>query len=282
MAFKKRFFNKKQRENTDPTGSQEKGIKGIYEAIFRRFKTLTHLLTIFPMYLLASLVLAAAFTPASLLFLAIYDAVQFSSPIVKAISYSFGLGAGFYLFGVTLLLVVPWLNYALCSRLEPARGPYYSVKFLPWYIHNGLTYLVRYTVLEFFTPTPINHWFYRRMGMKIGKGAQINSTQISDPMFIQIDEKVTIGGSVTLAAHYGMAGYLILAPIRIREGATLGLRAIVMGGADIGKNAKVLGNSLVLPKTVIPDGEIWGGVPAKKLSIESIHRVHESRRKRAA
>lgn len=48
------------------------------------------------------------------------------------------------------------------------------------------------------------------MGMKLGKGVQINSTNISDPALIQMDDKVTIGGSATIIAHYASGGFLSL------------------------------------------------------------------------
>jgi hypothetical protein len=44
-----------------------------------------------------------------------------------------------------------------------------------------MTYVMRFTFLEFITPTPINIFFFKAMGMKIGKGTVINTSFISDP-----------------------------------------------------------------------------------------------------
>ena len=63
----------------------------------------------------------------------------------------------------------------------------------PWYFHNAYTYIVRYTFLEFITPTPLNLLFYKMMGMKIGKGAHINTTNISDPGLIEIGDLPAAG-----------------------------------------------------------------------------------------
>jgi serine acetyltransferase len=57
--------------------------------------------------------------------------------------------------------------------------------------------------------------------------------------------------------------------VEIGDGATIGLKASVMGGAKIGKGAKILPHSVVMPKTVVPDGETWGGVPAQKLDLRA-------------
>ncbi|HPI40887.1 MAG TPA: hypothetical protein PLJ21_08785, partial [Pseudobdellovibrionaceae bacterium] len=120
---------------------------------------------------------------------------------------------------------------------------------------------------------PFNIWFYRRLGMKIGRGCQVNSTHISDPSLITMGDKVTVGGSVTIVAHYGQGGFLVLAPVVIEDNVTLGLKATIMGGSHIGKGAKILPHSVVLPKTKIPENETWGGVPAKKLSLEELNQL---------
>jgi acetyltransferase-like isoleucine patch superfamily enzyme len=130
--------------------------------------------------------------------------------------------------------------------------------------------MLRYTFLEFVTPSPFSLWFYQAMGMQIGPGTVINSTHISDPSLIEIGSKVTIGGSATIVAHYGQSGYLVLAPVKIGNGVTVGLRATIMGGVIIGDNAKILPNSVLLPKTIVPANEVWGGVPAHKYELRKL------------
>ena len=75
-------------------------------------------------------------------------------------------------------------------------------------------------------------------------------------------------GTPSIIAHYGQGGFLVVAPVKIGAGATIGLRASIMGGTEIGENAKVLANSFVLPNTKIPAGETWGGIPAVRINIE--------------
>lgn len=91
------------------------------------------------------------------------------------------------------------------------------------------------------------------MGMKIGKGSMINTTNISDPCLIEIGDYVTIGGSATLIAHYGMKGMLVIDKLIIHDNATIGLRACLFGDVVVGKNATVRPNEVLLPKTRIPE-----------------------------
>ncbi len=166
------------------------------------------------------------------------------------------MAAGFFMYGLTLVFVVPAVNKILPLKVKPHRATWYSLSVIPWYYHNALTYLVRYTFLDFITPTPINKLFYQMMGMKIGKGTVINTSNISDPCLIEIGDYVTIGGSVTLVAHYGQKGLLVIDKLVIHDKATIGLRASLFGNVVVGKGALVKAHEVLLPKTRIPDADV--------------------------
>jgi acetyltransferase-like isoleucine patch superfamily enzyme len=179
------------------------------------------------------------------------------------------LGFSYYAYGWVLMVVIPAACLLLGSaRLKPYRGPAVSVRALPWYIHNAMVFVARYSFLDFVTPTIYLQIFYRLMGMKIGRDVMINSTAITDLSLIELGDRATIGGSASVIAHYGQGGYLVVSPVKIGAGATIGLRATVMAGVEVGEGAKVLANSFVLPNTRIPPGETWGGVPAAKWEPE--------------
>ena len=250
----------------DPRKSNRSGLKGLLETFFRRFKTLAHMVMVIPFYLLACAVVGFATIPGLYTFIEIrkYASAHLSGPPWYFLT-GFSIALAYFLYGMTMVFLVPAVNYVLVKRLKPWRGPYYSLEAIKWYIHNGATYILRYTFLELVTPSPISNVFYTLMGMQLKKGAILNTTHISDPSLIEIGENTTIGGSAVLIGHYGQSGFLVLAKTTIGSRVTVGLRAVIMGGVTIGDNAKVLANSVVLPRTVIPGGEIWGGVPAKKI-----------------
>ena len=100
----------------------------------------------------------------------------------------------------------------------------------------------------------MNILFYKLMGMKIGKGVHNNTTNISDPALLEIGDRVTIGGSAHLMAHYGQKGYLVLSRVKIESGVTIGLKATIMGNVEIGKGAVIGPHEVVYPKSRIPAG----------------------------
>lgn len=185
------------------------------------------------------------------------------------------LAASYFVFGLALLVIAPTLNFLLGGRLKPYRGSAISLTALRWYLHCTMTLVVRYSFLEFVTPSPFAQLYYRLMGMKIGRNVTINSTAIADPSLIEIEDGATIGGSASVLAHYAQGSYLVIAPVRIGAGATIGLRAVIMGGVEIGAKAKVLASSFVLPNTKIPAGETWAGIPAQRIELRRARALPE-------
>ena len=193
--------------------------------------------------------------------------------------YWFGIATSgalcFFVAGLALLVVVPVYNWVLPTRIQPFRGGYYSIYAVPWFLHNGLFYLVRFTFLPFVTLTPFGTWFLKAMGMKIGRHAFINTEYISDPQLITLGDDAALGGSVRIFAHHGGGGNLVIAPVEIGARATVGLGATVMGDVIVGEGATVLPNSALLPGSRVGAGEVWGGVPAQRIEREDLERLKQ-------
>lgn len=246
----------KRREDVLTQTSEKQGVKGLLETFLRRFRTLSFLLLLTPVIFLCGMCLGLSATPGVWLFDLIRDLTSSWVTPFRYMALGCALTAGYLFYGLTLIFVVPAANFLMPFKVRPFRGPYYSLAAIPWYVHNALTYMVRYTFLEFVTPTPLNILFYKMMGMKVGKGVVINTTNISDPCMITIEDYVTIGGSATIFGHYGQKGYLVIAPVRIGKGTNVGLKASIMGGAQIGRDVTIKPHACVLPKTAIGDGEV--------------------------
>ncbi len=236
------------------TGSRKKGLMGVLETFMRTFKIPFFIILLISFLIIYVACIATALTPTVLLFQYIQDCVAQSNSLVKAFFTAASIGVGFYLYGVMLILVVPIFNLTVVRFVKPFKGNWYSLEVIPWYIHNAFTYLVRYTFLDFCTPSPFVQLFYRLMGMKMGKNCMINTSNISDPCLIELGDYVTIGGSATLMAHYGQKGILILSKTKIGSKSTIGLKASVFGGVEIGERVLVPPHEVVFPKTLLPDG----------------------------
>jgi len=230
-------------------------------------KRLLELIGPLPFLALAILAMGLAVGVAAAVFAALAPLAQTSAAWLHYAILGVVFAVSYFAYGLSLLLIAPAINFVLGGRLQPYRGSAVTLAAMRWYVHCTMTLVVRYSFLEFVTPSPFSQLYYTLMGMKIGRDVTLNSTAIADPSLIEIGDRATIGGSANILAHYAQGGYLVIAPVKIGEGATIGMRAVIMGGVTVGAKAKVLANSFVLPNTNIPDGESWAGIPAQKIVL---------------
>lgn len=249
----------KKIEDPQRTSSDRKGVGGILETFLRSFRNLAFFVLIAPIAVAYIVALTLAMAPGIYLLRLSYETHLQSTLLMQSLWLAAAAAVGVLLFWFVMIFVVPILNAPLLPFVRPIKSTWYSLQVIPWYYHNALTQLARYTVLDFLNPTPLNLLFFRMMGMKIGKGVVINTSNISDPCLITLDDYVTIGGSVTMFAHYGMKGYLIVDRVHIKKNTTIGLKASVMGDVVIGEGVMVAPHTVVLPKTRIADNAKYDG-----------------------
>ena len=253
-------------------GEVDERPRGVVDRFIRRSGPLAHVLALLAMYALAALLYGLALAPALWLVAKVaQDGVQLGAwrwPLLGC-----ALGGGFFLAGFALMALVAVANRLLPTRVRTFHGTYFTIAALPWFLHNGLFYLVRYTFLPFVTLTPFGRGFLRAMGMRIGERAFINTEFISDPCLIELGDDVVIGGSVHLFAHYGGGGHLSIVPVRIGHRVTIGQKSMVMGDVQIGDDAVVLPHSVLLPGSRVGAGETWGGVPARPIPRAELDRI---------
>ncbi|MFK8138628.1 MAG: hypothetical protein AB8E15_09735 [Bdellovibrionales bacterium] len=247
MAEKEDVYNQ--------TSSELPGFKGVTERFLRKFRTISFLLGLMPLGLIYLICIGLSVLPGVMIY-QYFDSISSDLHFVfRSLSLAFSIALAYVSYILAVVIVVPLVNFLLPFRLRSVRGNWYSLHTIPWFYHNALVQLVRYTVLDLVTPSPINTFFFKMMGMKMGKGCVINTSNISDPALIELGDYVTIGGSATLFAHYGMGGYLIIDKLKIGDNSTIGLKASLMGNVEIGKNCVVGPHVILLPKSRLADGE---------------------------
>lgn len=246
------------RHEPEPTGAVDRFV--------RRFSSVSYGLAVLALYAIGASALGVALTPALWLVRRWGPALWSSASWYSSLALALLIAIAAFVWGFALLVVVPIYNLVLPTRLHAFRGGYFSAAAIPWYLHNGLFYLVRFTFLPFVTLTPFGILFLRAMGMRMGKRPRITTELISDPCMITLGDDVTIGGSAHVFCHYGGAGNLVIAPVVIGSRATIGLKATVMGDVVVGEGATILAHSVLMPGTRVGSGERWGGVPARRIS----------------
>lgn len=247
-----------ERNNPKPTS--------VVDRFIRRFNNVSYAAAVVALYAIGASALGVALTPSIWMLHRWGPGLWHAGDWLHLVALGLLVAGMIFLSGFSLLVVVPVYNAVLPTRLRPFRGGYFTAAAVPWYLHNGLFYLVRFTVLPFVTLTPIAIRFLRAMGMRMGKRPRITTEFISDPCMITLGDDVVIGGSAHVFCHFGGGGHLVIAPVVIGSRATIGLMATIMGDVIVGEGATILAHSVLLPGTRVKPGELWGGVPARLIS----------------
>jgi len=170
--------------------------------------------------------------------------------------FAFGLACALAVRLVLLLWPLSPGDYAMIGR------PFTEWKLLAVLTGFGQGALSPFTT-EFAKPVVA-----RLFGAKIGGDTALGGG-LTDFPFISVASGCILGRNSIVTGHALTNGKLILRHVRIGQGATVGVGAVIMPGAEIGADSIVAAGAVVPLGTKIPPGQLWGGIPAKR--IKEIH-----------
>ena len=142
-------------------------------------------------------------------------------------------------------------------------------------VFNRILHIIAYVTF----PYQITVFLHRMRGVKIGKQshvARLVSFDDRNPELIEIGKGVAITTGVMILCHqrdltnYKPGMYAMHCPFKegkvvIKDGAHIGIGAIIMPGVNIGKGA-IIGAGAVVTSD-IPDYAVAVGIPAKTIKI---------------
>lgn len=239
------------------------------ESFLKRWATPLQLAMTFGLYVQVSVLGGLAATPGVYFFSQAHAYAEGLGPLPRAFVLAVAGFLAYFSYAVAVIFVTGAFRLATFAGTPLGTYSYYSLRGFQWASYNAIILLVRYTCINWLRVTPLLCTFHRLMGMKIGKRVQINTAVIGDSNLIEIGDDTVIGGDVTLIGHSAERGNLVSAPVKIGSNVTVGLMAMVMPGVTIGDRALIAANAFLAKGTVVGPGEIWGGIPAKKLGDRS-------------
>lgn len=165
--------------------------------------------------------------------------------------------------GVSIFLYRVFLKFFPVPVGEIADGSreefFYFVYLLHWLMIFAP--LTRAT----FIPAPFSRLLMIALGARVGPGSY-SSGVVMDSQFVTVGSNTLIGLDVAILPHALEGSRAAHYPIVIGSRVTIGARALIMAGVEIGDGAVVAMNSVVTKHTRIGPGEVWGGIPARCLS----------------
>jgi acetyltransferase-like isoleucine patch superfamily enzyme len=90
---------------------------------------------------------------------------------------------------------------------------------------------------------------------------------ILDPPYVKMGDNSIIGFGAVICSHALEGENVSFENITIGNNVTIGLRAMIMPGVRIEDNAIIAAGALVTKNTHIKAGEVWAGIPAKRIKL---------------
>lgn len=221
-------------------------------------------LVVLLLYFLGAVVVGVALTPSLLLFFKIFNATVGMNDGWRALSFGLGIAVGYFIFGITLLLLVGLLNIVLNLRLKEGGFGFKDGELLKWFFLNALVQGVKAFFMDFMLLTPFASLFYRMMGARLGRNVQLNSKNVADISLLEIGDNSVIGGNATVIGHIFERKGLRLKKVKIGANVVVGLNSVIMPGVEIGDHAIVAAGAIVPKDTVIAPRTVYTGIERER------------------
>ena len=192
------------------------------------------------------------------------EASLISDDLTRLVVQGGAIGIGLLAWCILDLLILGIFGLVLRPKTESAQAPTQSWLTIRW-AFMSLFHRLASPSLQWMVPSFVGNTYYSMMGMKIGKGAQLVSPNMNDAYMIEVGSMTVIGGNAAINGHLFERNGIHLAKVKIGSNCVIGSGSFIGPGCIIGDGA-VIATRAVLPKfTIIPPGEIWGGIPAKRI-----------------
>ncbi len=206
-----------------------------------------------------------------ILFLFGFQGVFWLGPVIAAIYYSNegltdfqALVLAFVLHAVSvplmlfLAIAVKWI---VGGRFKPGRYPLWGTTFLRWWF---VQHVLATVPVAFLTGTPFAGIVLRMLGARIGKNVTFESLEVDCPDMVTVGDDTSFENSSWIHATEVTQGELIIRPVVVGKGCSIGVRSGVCGGAVLNDGVSLRDLTCVGSGVTVPEGEEWEGSPARR------------------
>lgn len=191
----------------------------------------------------------------------------FFDPYGRYLVVAMSLIPAYLLFATSLMFLSAGWNRLARWRTEPGEYPIhdYNWKVIRWAAYNASINIVRVFCGEIMRSTPLWTYYLKWNGAQIGDGVYVNTARLFDHNLLVLEDKAVVGGDAKLIAHLAESGMIKASRVLLKRRAVVGVNSVVGPGVIVGEGSAVGAMSFVPKGTIIPDHEVWGGVPARPI-----------------
>lgn len=242
-------------------------MKALIAALLQLFFTLI-------LYCIGTVIIGLALFPGLLLCYHLWLGTASFAITQRILFLCFGIAAAYFIYGITLIVIVGILRFVLRLNLTEGDYPLFSWRTAQWAFVNSLYLVAAVTFMDFILLTPFASLFYRLMGARLGKNVQINSKYCADLSLLEIGDGAVIGGHATVICHSFERKRFILKKVKIGKNAIIGLNSVLLPGCEIGDGALIAAGAVLSRNTKVEPHDVYFGVPAG--SAKERHKEHSS------
>ena len=187
-------------------------------------------------------------------------------------AWSFGRvvlgGTGVFLASIlTLTLLTVLLKWLLIGRYVPAEKPLWSSFVWRSELINSLCESYVYPFWEaLLLGTPFAASFFRWMGSEFGKGVYLDTTEITEFDLAHVGDRAELASGVTVQTHLFEDRVMKMSHLRVGDGASVGVSAVVLYDSELEAGARLRSLSLLMKGERLPAHTTWQGIPCSFVS----------------
>lgn len=167
---------------------------------------------------------------------------------------------------VSILIAVA-VKRLVIGRYRAMRTPVWSAQYLRHWVVRQAARLVPWPLIQ---GTQLQQAALRALGARIGRGVHIHrGVDLAGGGWdlLEIGDNVSLGQDVQISLTELDRGDLVVGPVTLEAGATLQVRAGVSAHCRVGAGAELTALSVLNPGQEVPAGELWDGVPARRIGL---------------
>lgn len=227
--------------------------------------TLNQLIFALLMYAMGTVFFGAAIVPGLALVFKVWSATITINPLLRLFSLGMILALSYFIFGLTLILLVGLFRTIFRLKLQEGIYPMFSKEATKWAFISSLYLMIHYTFIDFVLLTPFSNLLFRLLGARLGKNVQFNSKFVFDATLLEIGDNTVVGGGAIIIGHIVERGKLKLKKVKIGSNVTIGSHATIMPGCEIGDHAVIGASAVLLKDSKVEPRDVWFGIPAESI-----------------
>jgi non-ribosomal peptide synthetase-like protein len=165
-------------------------------------------------------------------------------------------------------LFVIALKWLIVGRYKPRTIPLWNNFVWRTELITGLyESMIVAGCLGFFLGTPFAAIVLRLLGMRVGKGVYIETTDFTEFDLISIGDNVILNHDCTLQTHLFEDRVMKMERVRLERRCQLGTAAVVLYDSLIESDVRLHPMSLIMKGERVPASTDWQGIPASRVYI---------------